>query len=227
MEEFFHYDSPEHFFWVKEEIFPAKNRSAFERYEDRGKGWVAKSINGSMNKRMIEFLRRNWNSLARTTERRERGYQHMINERMRREKQKQSYSALHSLLPPGTKSDKNSIVKLAAKKVEELSAYKEKLERENTEIEAILAARREIKRMIEGAKIRLSVANPSSGIVSMVEVLKYLKKMGATTTSIQSKFSAQELSAVFEIGPEMEAAEVEKAVQKTLFEVERKLHFHF
>ncbi|GFZ08776.1 hypothetical protein Acr_20g0005840 [Actinidia rufa] len=232
MEEFFRFDLPENFFWAEQEILPATNQSAFERYEDRGKGWVPKSSSRNVNKRMIEFMRRNWNPPA-TTERteideREKGFRHMINERMRREKEKHSYSALHSLLPPGTKRCKNSIVNAAAKELQELRDYREELERENREIAAILAARREREKLIaEGAKIRLRVANPSSGIVSMVEVLKCLKKMGSTTTCIQSKFSAQELSAVFEIGPEIEAAEMEKAVQETLFQVERKLHCHF
>ena len=106
MDEFFRYDSPENFFWVEQEqeIFPATNWSAFERYEDRGKEWVPKSSSRSVNKRMIEFLRRNCNPPATTeSDERERGYRHMINERMRREKEKHSYSALHSLLPPGTK----------------------------------------------------------------------------------------------------------------------------
>lgn len=63
----------------------------------------------NMNKRMVQFLRK---SCAPSTARietgenkntKEKGFCHMINERMRRAKQKQSYLALHSLLPNGTK----------------------------------------------------------------------------------------------------------------------------
>lgn len=59
---------------------------------------------GNMNRRVLEFARRSWPESARNQELvTERGYRHMMSERMRREKQKQSYSALHSLLPRGTK----------------------------------------------------------------------------------------------------------------------------
>ncbi|XP_058202254.1 transcription factor bHLH92 isoform X1 [Rhododendron vialii] len=217
--------------WVGEEAFPA-NRSTFIRYEvgpgggSGGKTLGAKRNYLNVNKRMIEFMRRRWNPVAEGGEyERERCRRHMINERMRREKQKNSYSSLRSLLPPRTKSDKNSIIQEAAKEVQELQRHREELERRNREIEGILAERERGKN--EGAKIKLRVANPRSGVDSMVEVLKCLKNMGSKTGAIQSNFSAQEFSAVLGIESEKEAAEVEKAVQRSLFEVERKLPFHF
>ncbi|KAL6970510.1 hypothetical protein U1Q18_030209 [Sarracenia purpurea var. burkii] len=249
MEEFFLYESPDQILWTEAAGFPAK-QSAFSRYDDRSTGGFRSIIGGeksnrpSLNKRMIEFLRMRWNpppppastTAAETKEsERERCFRHMMSERMRREKQKQSYSALRSLLPPSTKSDKTSIVQVAAKEVKELQAYKQELENRNREMEAVLAGGGGGGhggcgggKKTEGAnKIRLRVANPSSGIDSMVEALKCLKKIGSKTRAIHSKFSAQEFSAVLEIESEVEAAEVEKVVQRTLFEAERKLHFHF
>ncbi|KAF7150970.1 hypothetical protein RHSIM_Rhsim02G0032900 [Rhododendron simsii] len=213
-------------FWVGEGVFPA-NRSAFVGYKagragggSRGKTLGAKRNYQNVNKRMIEFMRRRWIPVAEGEEyERERCRRHMINERMRREKQKNSYSSLRSLLPPRTKSDKNSIIQEAAKEVKELQRHREELDRRNREIEGILAERERGKKN-EGAKIKLRVANPTSGVDSMVEVLKCLKNMGSKTGAVQSNFSAQEFSA-------KEAAEVEKVVQRTLFEVERKLLFHF
>ncbi|KAF5950742.1 hypothetical protein HYC85_012735 [Camellia sinensis] len=181
-------------------------QSAFVRYKEPpileggvgSESWVVKLNNQSINKRMIEFLRKNWSPMTESKDSdRERSYRHMINERLRRERQKHSYSGLHSLLPPGTKSDKNSIIQVAVTEVQVLEKNKAELERRNREIEAILGARED--RQIEGAKIRLRVADPSSGIDSMLEVLKCLKNMGSKITAIQSIFSDKELSAVLEI----------------------------
>ncbi|KAL6996220.1 hypothetical protein U1Q18_006355 [Sarracenia purpurea var. burkii] len=114
MEEFFLYESPDQILWAEVVGFPAK-QSAFSRYDDRSTGGFRSIIDGvnsnssSLNKRMIEFLRMRWNpppplvstTVAETKEsERERCFRHMMSDRMRREKQKQSYSALRSLLPP-------------------------------------------------------------------------------------------------------------------------------
>lgn len=95
-------------------------------------------------------------------------------------------------------SDKNSIITTAAKKVEELKRFKEELERQNSEIERVLGARKS-EEMVEQAKIMVRVAYPSSGVDSMLEVLKCLKQTSSKTTAFQSKFSAQEFSAVLGI----------------------------
>jgi hypothetical protein len=56
------------------------------------------------NKRMIDFLRRSWHPRIETEEpEKELCFWHMMNERVRRERQKQSYMALPSMLPFGTK----------------------------------------------------------------------------------------------------------------------------
>lgn len=91
-------------------------------------------------------------------------------------------------------SDKNSIIQMAAKKIEEMQRRREELQRRKLEVEANLAAATE-----GGAKIRVRVANPASGIDSMVEVLKCLKALGLKTTTIRSNFSAHEFSAELQI----------------------------
>ncbi|KAK3009177.1 hypothetical protein RJ639_013517 [Escallonia herrerae] len=98
----------------------------------------------------------------------------------------------------GTTSDKNTIMQIAAEKIRELQSSEEELRKQNSELEAILAARRD-EEVVEGAKIRFRVGNPSSGIDSMLSVLKCLKETASETRAIQSSFSAQELSAVIEV----------------------------
>lgn len=79
---------------------PYHPAEAGSRREQGGPGLCS----ANMNKRVLEFARRSWPEPVRSRELdRERGYRHMMNERMRRERQKQSYTALHSLLPQGTK----------------------------------------------------------------------------------------------------------------------------
>ncbi|XP_052189715.1 transcription factor bHLH92 [Diospyros lotus] len=235
MDEFFQSDPAD--FWLVEDYFPV-NRSAFVGYESRkseggagGGSQLLRPNRQNANKRMIEFWRRRARAAAPVQaeggeSERERCRRHMISERMRREKEKQGFIALHSMLPPGTKRDKRSIVEAAATEVEELQRCKEELERRKEEMERkLLLARTEQPREMEGAKIRIRVGNPFSGTDSMVEVLKCLRNMGTKTRAIQSQFSPQELSAVLHIESEMEAAEVEKKVQETFREAERKFRF--
>lgn len=96
-------------FWYDEPI-PLPKASDFVRFEDTSTFRRESSNNSmNMNKRVIEFLRMSsgarkigshWNTAEQE---KERSFRHMMSERMRREKQKQSYVALHSLLPLGTK----------------------------------------------------------------------------------------------------------------------------
>lgn len=91
--------------------FPLVNPSAFVKYVDQRVGGMGKkgdgsgsSRDGNANKRMMEFLGKMWKPALQTMQTaQERVHRHMINERMRRERQKQSYLALHRLLPLGTK----------------------------------------------------------------------------------------------------------------------------
>ncbi|GMY27244.1 transcription factor bHLH92 [Fagus crenata] len=232
MDMFFPQELQSDFIWFEAFEAPQVNQSAFVPFSNTPRSEIGIENSGNlkkyenMNKKMIEFLRKSWKPRIENQEyEKERGFRHMMNERMRRERQKQSYMSLYSMLPFGTKSDKNSIVQMAAKKIEELQKCREELQRRNFEIEKNLVAM-EGKR-VGGAKIKLKVANPTSGVDSMVEVLRCLKCLGLNTRTIRSSFTAQEFSAELEIETEIEAAEVEKAIQKALYEVEEKLLHHF
>ena len=203
--------------------------SAFAPYRRRpvpGDGGDGGSNNRRMNtnKRMIELLRSKWSAIGNAGEPdRGRSYRHMMRERARRENQKQSYVALHSLLPLGTKvfhiceakslvldlesnnlrtfsvdlpllqGDKNSIIEMAAHEIKKLQSSREELKRRNLELKS--------KSMEQAMvfNIGLRVGNPSSGIDSMVEVLKCLKNMDLKTTAIRSEFSPQQFSAVLKM----------------------------
>lgn len=102
-------------FWFKYEAVPVK-QSAFVPYENRPRiEFESRNANDgpnsqNTNKKMMEFLRRIWSAtMEDRVPNSERCHRHKINERMRREKEKQHYLALHSMLPPGTKVTKNVI----------------------------------------------------------------------------------------------------------------------
>lgn len=83
-------------------------------------------------------------------------------------------------------------------KIQQLERYKEELSRQNMELETFFAGNeKEIRK--KGTKIKLKVANPTSGVDSMVEVLNCLKKLGLKATNIHSVFSSEEFSAELEI----------------------------
>ncbi|XP_010443354.1 PREDICTED: putative transcription factor bHLH041 isoform X1 [Camelina sativa] len=69
---------------------------------------------------------------------------HMISERKRREKLNESFQALRSLLPPGTKKDKASVLTIAREQLSSLQGEISKLLKRNRELEAKLAGEREI-----------------------------------------------------------------------------------
>ncbi|PHU21797.1 hypothetical protein BC332_06904 [Capsicum chinense] len=124
------------------------NQSAFVSFESKLSDEFGVYSYGSvstnhrnMNKRAMEFLKKNWISKnGQVKIEKEKGHKHMIKERIRREKQKQSYLALHKLLPMGTKGEKNAIVQTAASRIEELQKYKENLKKRNDELEMMILA---------------------------------------------------------------------------------------
>ncbi|KAE8728193.1 40S ribosomal protein S15-like isoform 1 [Hibiscus syriacus] len=190
--------------------------SAFVPYSTADLGCDRGGNSGNLNKRMIRFLTKSWRAPAADAKEgeKERFFRHMMNERMRREKQKRSYFALHSMLPHGTKNDKNSIVQMAMKRVQELEWVKKDLERRNLELQA---------KYNEGNRIRVKIDNPIPGIDSMLEALKCLKAMDSKPSMIHSMFTDQQFLAVMEFEAQMGAAKVEEAVTRTLQEAERKL----
>lgn len=79
-----------------------------------------------------------------------------------------------------------------------MQRYKEELIRRNIELERILDSKE--KEMVTGTtKINLKVENPTSGVDSMAEVLKFLKQNRLQTTSIQSVFSPELFQAQLQI----------------------------
>ncbi|KAK7345947.1 hypothetical protein VNO77_16563 [Canavalia gladiata] len=221
-------DSVQHSQIMKNEAFPTQ--SAFVQYRDLPR---INPLNGSnsqsMNKRMLSFLRKSCpvernNKIAEHE--RDRSFRHMINERMRRQRQRQCCLALHSLLPHGTKTDNNSVIQMASKEILRLQGCREELQRKNFVIEPNLEAV-EINQ-IGGSKVQyLRVPYPTSGIDSMVDTLKCLKGHGVDTRSIKSTFSPQELFAELEIDTKVADAHVERAIWRTLDdELKWKLHSH-
>lgn len=94
--------------------------------------------------------------------------------------------------------DKHSIILTAAQKLEELKKRREELERQKNKMLGARESTSEGSEM-EEAKIRINVARPSSGIDSMLEVLKCLKQTNSNIRLIQSKFLPQQFSAVLGI----------------------------
>ncbi|KAM6545619.1 hypothetical protein CsatB_026355 [Cannabis sativa] len=214
--------------------------SAFEVYREEPKkgsfmqtSWINSDNKMNLNKRMIDLLRRRRSSSSSKynishvdhEHEKERCYRHMINERIRREKQKQSYFTLHSMLPVGTKNDKNSIVQIATMKIQELETYKEELKREQMKLkEALMERNININNKNKNNKIKVRVAKPiNSGVDLMVEVLNCLKRLGLRAINIRSHFSSDEFYAELDIQTEVGAAEIEKTMQQTLLEAEWKL----
>ncbi|CAL0320291.1 unnamed protein product [Lupinus luteus] len=66
---------------------------------------------------------------------------HMISERRRREKLNENFQALRTLLPPGTKKDKASILTSAKETLKSLMAEIEKLSKRNQELVSLVATK--------------------------------------------------------------------------------------
>ncbi|KAK7279315.1 hypothetical protein RJT34_24363 [Clitoria ternatea] len=197
---------------MQTEPFPPTTQSAFVQYRDLP--GINSHLKVSMSKKMLAFLGKNW-PVERNECERDRGFRHMINERLRRHRQRQCCLALHSILPLGTKVDNNSVIQMAAKEIVRLQGCREELERRNCVLEAKL----------EGNHVQyLRVPYPTSGIDSMVETLKCLKGHGVDTRSIKSTFSSHELFAALELETKVADADVERAIWRPLDGVECEVH---
>ena len=111
---------------------------------------------------------------------------------------------------------------MAAERIQELQRCNEELKRRKFELElALAAAIHDDEENLEVAKIKLRVVHPSSGIDSMLDVLKCLKNTGTKTKAIQSTFSSQEFSAVLQIetkiGLQLWSFPVYDKLSRTLF----------
>ncbi|KAG9131970.1 hypothetical protein Leryth_017180 [Lithospermum erythrorhizon] len=128
---------------------------------------------------------------------------------------------------------------MATKRIEELQRYKKELRRQNYGLEVRLQQNKNTTNVpvllttnlgsgeVERAHIRFNVVCPPTGIESMLEVLKCLKNTNDTRAiAIQSSLSTQKFSAQFEIETKIGTAEVEKAVNATLWKVGKKYHIN-
>ncbi|KAE8677652.1 40S ribosomal protein S15-like isoform 1 [Hibiscus syriacus] len=194
------------------QTLPPVSLSAFQPYSMTPRVETAGCNNaGNMNRRMIAFLRVNVRVSTTAADDKRRNLKHKLNERLRREKEKNCYFALYSMLPPGTKNDKKSIVQMASMRVQELELVKD-LERKNKELQA----------KNEGNKIRVRIDDPTYGIDSLIEALKCLKTLDSKPRMIRSNFTNQEFLAVLDTATEMRAADMENAVNRAMQEARRK-----
>ncbi|EOA14510.1 hypothetical protein CARUB_v10027730mg [Capsella rubella] len=199
------------------------NRSAFRPYvkgtEDT---LVSSSSKVNVKKRMVNLLRMNWEKKkSAAAPEKERCRRHMLKERTRREKQKQCYLALHSLLPFATKNDKNSIVEKAVDEIGKLQRIKKELERRIKVVEAKSANDDDMS----FTKVRFSLQEPFSGLDSMLEVLRCLKSMKTKLKTVHASFSPHEFSTTMNIQTQIRGEEVEKKVERRLQENEWKFLF--
>lgn len=101
--------------------------------------------------------------------------------------------------------DKLSITTTAAREVEELKKRREEMERRRSEMKRIMRARESSSSStseeseMDEARIRIKVEYPSSGVDSMLEVLKCLKQTSSNIRLINSSFSPQQFSAALGI----------------------------
>ncbi|KAK9146483.1 hypothetical protein Sjap_006386 [Stephania japonica] len=187
----------------------------------------ASSNHQNMNKRMLGILRSIHDSknTKRVVVEDDRSYRHMMNERFRRHRQKESYLALHSILPSRTKVDKSSIAKTAAAHIRETREIRDELMKKNWEI-------REKMLEIEGDKaeemtrMNIGVKSPRA-IESLVVVLKCLKGLELKARAVRSEFSQEGFSAVLDIQSKIEDSIVEKAMASALTEVDKNFQSDF
>ncbi|CAN8267696.1 unnamed protein product [Cochlearia groenlandica] len=204
------------------------NRSAFRSYaKDTEHRMMLPEISSSTTTtvnvkiRMVNLLRKNWEEKKNAVApEKERSRRHMMKERSRREKQKQSYLALHSLLPTATKNGKNSIVEKTVDEIVKLKKLKRELERKMN-----VLATKDDDDEIKGTMIRFNIKKPLSGIDSMLEVLQCLKSMGTKLKTVQANFSPQEFSTTISITSQIRGEELENRVERRLHETEWKLLF--
>ncbi|XP_010545873.1 PREDICTED: putative transcription factor bHLH041 [Tarenaya hassleriana] len=133
--------------------------SAFKRYFSGSGSGGGGSVNlrkqTSMTKRAIAFygrlnvLRRERLVLGGPTATQ---LHHMISERKRREKLNESFQALRSLLPPGTKKDKASVLAGAREQLASLQSEVTRLSSRARELEAELTGESEIESLQPGER---------------------------------------------------------------------------
>ncbi|CAN6177765.1 unnamed protein product [Urochloa humidicola] len=125
---------------------------------------------------------------------------HMISERRRRERLNESFETLRSLLPPGTKKDKATVLANTTEYMHKLIADVSELEKKNRELEAQLG-------------LRLETGNDADGSSERVRVDV---TTGASTSTSTSAGQAQEVSIRVTVRAECDLPEVVIAMLATI-----------
>lgn len=98
---------------------------------------------------------------------------------------------------------------------------REELKRHNSEMNKMLRAREGSSDQgseMEEAKIRINVEHPSSGIDSMLEVLKCLKQTDSSTRLVQSQFLPQQFSAVLGVETKVKIILIQNHLHKKIID---------
>ncbi|XP_009621466.1 putative transcription factor bHLH041 [Nicotiana tomentosiformis] len=103
---------------------------------------------------------------------------HMISERRRREKLNENFQQLRSLLPPGTKKDKASVLAATTENIISLKAQVEELSKRNEILEAQLLKKKEASEFSSGSGklvvqiINISESTSEARIVELQVIVK-------------------------------------------------------
>lgn len=106
---------------------------------------------------------------------------------------------------------------MARHEIQKLQSSREELKRRNLELKAKLMEQPMV------LNIGFRVGNPSSGIDSMVEVLKCLKSMDLKTTAIHSQFSPQQFSGLAKIQTQVSLSPLFLPFSIPLLQTQKKL----
>ncbi|KAK1418614.1 hypothetical protein QVD17_27759 [Tagetes erecta] len=117
--------------------------SAFKRYQAYLGPIKRVQSSQNLNRRSLSFFRnlsqaraQQENQIVHTTRPSSNQLHHMISERKRREKLNDSFQALRSLLPPGSKKDKASVLQNIKEYIASLTSQVEELSKRNKILEA-------------------------------------------------------------------------------------------
>lgn len=115
---------------------------------------------------------------------------HMISERRRREKLNESFQALRSLLPPGTKKDKASVLTGTTEYLSSLKAEVEELSKRNATLEAQLLPK---KTVAAAGEAIISSSSPNERYYSEVGITQVSESASSQSSSSSSTMGSARL----------------------------------
>ncbi|VFQ83028.1 unnamed protein product [Cuscuta campestris] len=188
-------------FHLEEERF-SRSSTAFRKYGGGARPSIQAIRKQSVLKRSIAFFRNlNWlrrQGLIRPASRHTTTQvHHMISERKRREKLNRSFQQLRSLLPPGTKKDKASVLSATTEKLTSLISQVEELRRRNQALEAA-----EMSMKTAASAREEAVASSASSSPTKVEVRLTSAGEAGTTTWEESSSSRRGVEVRVRVGGE-------------------------